>query len=93
MILISKILFFTSHHGFYTAIILALFFGLLFALTKKWWTVLPALPLAILNGIGGQFFNAWFLNKYGIEGTAIITSDIETSSTLNDPISMIMRLS
>lgn len=84
MILISKILFFTSHHGFYTVIILVLFFGLLSALTKKWWFLLPILPLAILNAIGGQFLNAWFLNKYGVESTAIITSDVETNSTLND---------
>lgn len=28
--------------------------------------------------------NAWFLNKYGTESIAIITSDTETNSTLND---------
>ncbi|KMQ67415.1 hypothetical protein ACM39_13315 [Chryseobacterium sp. FH2] len=84
MVFISKILFFTSHHGFYTVIILILFFGLISALTKKAWLLAPILPLAILNGIGGQFLNAWFLNKYGTESTAIITSDVETNSTLND---------
>jgi hypothetical protein len=46
--------------------------------------LLPIIPLAIANGFAGQFLNAWFLNKYGIESTAIITSDIETSSTLNE---------
>lgn len=84
MIFISKILFFTSHHGFFTVIILVLLFGFLSAVTKKWWFLLPILPLSILNGIGGQFLNAWFLNKYGVESTAIITSDVETNSTLND---------
>nr|WP_315033519.1 hypothetical protein [uncultured Chryseobacterium sp.] len=84
MILISKILFFTSHHGFYTVILLILFFGLLSALTKKAWFLVPIIPLAILNGFGGQFLNAWFLNQYGVESTAIITSDTETNSTLND---------
>lgn len=84
MILISKILFFTSHHGFYTVIILFLFFTLLSYITKKAWVLIPIIPLAILNGFGGQFINAWFLNKYGIESTAIITSDVETNSTLND---------
>lgn len=84
MIFVSKILFFTSHHGFYTVIILVLVFGLLSFVTKKGWFLIPILPLAILNGIGGQFLNAWFLNKYGTESTAIITSDVETNSTLND---------
>lgn len=84
MVLISKILFFASHHGFYTVIILFLFFGLLSMLTKKAWFLIPIIPLAILNGFGGQFLNAWFLNKYGVESTAVITSDVETNSTLNE---------
>ncbi|MEJ5051698.1 hypothetical protein WH221_17850 [Chryseobacterium culicis] len=84
MVLISKILFFISHHGFYTVVLLFVFFGLLSYLTKKAWFLIPILPLAILNGFGGQFLNAWFLNKYGVESTAIITSDVETNSTLND---------
>lgn len=84
MIIISKILFFASHHGFYTVIILFLFFGLISWVTKKALFLIPIIPLAILNGFGGQFLNAWFLNKYGIESTAIVTSDVETNSTLND---------
>lgn len=84
MVLISKILFFTSHHGFYTVILLFVFFGLLSYLTKKALFLIPIIPLAILNGFGGQFLNAWFLNKYGVESTAIITSDVETNSTLNE---------
>ncbi len=51
---------------------------------QKVWFVILAIPLSILNGFGGQFLNAWFLNKYGVESTAIITSDEETNSTLND---------
>ncbi|REC46507.1 hypothetical protein [Chryseobacterium pennipullorum] len=84
MVLISKILFFTSHHGFYTVILLFAFFVLISYLTKKAWFLAPIIPLAILNGLGGQFLNAWFLNTYGTESTAIITSDVETNSTLND---------
>ncbi|NIF06431.1 hypothetical protein F3J23_13365 [Chryseobacterium sp. Tr-659] len=84
MVLLSKILFFISHHGFYTVILLILFFGLLSFLTKKVWFLIPIIPLAILNGFAGQFLNAWFLNKYGTESIALITSDIETNSTLND---------
>ncbi|RKE80582.1 hypothetical protein [Chryseobacterium sp. AG363] len=84
MVLISKILFFTSHHGFYTVVLLLVFFVGLSYTTKKTWLLIPIIPLAILNGFGGQFLNAWFLNKYGVESTAIITSDVETNSTLND---------
>lgn len=84
MVLISKILFFTSHHGFYTVILLFLILGLLSYLTKKVWFFILAMPLSILNGFCGQFLNAWFLNKYGVESTAIITSDKETNSTLNE---------
>jgi len=84
MVFISKILFFTSHHGFYTVIILFLLFGFLFVVTRKWWFLIPILPLSIINGFGGQFINAWFLNKYGVESTAILTSDVQTNSTLND---------
>lgn len=84
MVIVSKILFFTSHHGFYTVIILFVFFGLLALITKKALFLIPIIPLAIANGFAGQYLNAWFLNKYGTESTAIITSDIETNSTLND---------
>lgn len=84
MVLISKILFFTSHHGFYTVILLFLILGLLSYLTKKAWLLIFAIPLSILNGFCGQFLNAWFLNSYGVESTAIITSDVETNSTLNE---------
>jgi hypothetical protein len=65
-------------------IILLVFFGLLSFVTKKAWLLAPILPLAILNGFAGQYLNAWFLNEYGVESTAIITSDVETNSTLND---------
>lgn len=84
MVLISKILFFTSHHGFYTVILLFLILGFLSYLTRKIWFFVLAIPLSILNGLCGQFLNAWFLYTYGVESTAIITSDVETNSTLNE---------
>jgi len=84
MIIISKILFFLSHHGFYAVLIFILFFGIITFLTKKGWWLILILPFSIINGIGGQFINAWFLNKFGVESIAIITSDVETNSTLND---------
>ncbi|WP_347219282.1 hypothetical protein [Chryseobacterium sp.] len=64
--------------------LLFLILGALSYLTKKIWFFVLAIPLSILNGFCGQFLNAWFLNQYGVESTAIITSDVETNSTLND---------
>lgn len=84
MVLISKILFFFSHHGFYATIIFFLFFGIISAITKKLFWLIFIIPLSIANAFAGQFLNAWFLNKYGTESIAIITSDTETNSTLND---------
>ncbi len=73
-----------SHHGFLTVVILFIIFGALSALTKKWGLLAVAFILSIGNVIAGQFLNAWVLNKYGTESTAVITSDVETSSTLNE---------
>lgn len=84
MIWISKILFFFSHHGFYSTLIFILFFVIMSTITKKSLWLLPIIPLSIANGFAGQFLNAWFLNKYGVESTAIMTSDVQTNSTLND---------
>ena len=84
MILLSKILFFISHHGFYTVLIIILLFGAIAYFTKKALFLIAILPLSIANGFASQFLNAWFLNKYGVRSTAIITSDVQTNSTLND---------
>lgn len=84
MIILSKILFFFSHHGFYAVLVFILFFGLLSFLTKKTWWLILIIPFSLGNGFAGQFLNAWFLNKYGVESTAIITSDVQTNSTLNE---------
>ena len=43
-----------------------------------------AIVLPVVNVFTIHFLNAWFLNKYGIESTAKIVSDVETNSTLND---------
>ena len=84
MIIISKILYFFSHHGFLSVIFFILFFSLLSFLTKKAWWLILIIIFSFANGFAGQFLNAWFLNKYGVESTAIMTSDVQTNSTLND---------
>ncbi|RKS97761.1 hypothetical protein BCF58_1894 [Chryseobacterium defluvii] len=45
MVSLSKILFFTSHHGIYTVLILFFIFGLLAFVTKKSWFLILILPL------------------------------------------------
>jgi len=84
MVFLSKILYFISHHGFYTTLILILFFLTASYLTKKIWVLILIIPFSVANGVCSQYLNAWFLNKYGVKSNAIITSDIETTSTLND---------
>ena len=84
MILISKILYFFSHHGFLSVIFFILFFSLISYLTKKAWWLILIIIFSFANGFAGQYLNAWFLNQYGVESTAIITSDVQTNSTLND---------
>ncbi len=75
MVAISKILHFISHHGVYTAIILVFLLCFIAVRTKKAKWMILILPLALANGFGSQFLNAWFLNRFGTESTAIITAD------------------
>ena len=84
MIFLSKLLYFISHHGFYTVLILIFIFCVIAFTSKRSIYLIAIIPLSIANGFASQFLNAWFLNKYGVESTAIITSDVTTSSTLND---------
>lgn len=82
MIIISKILFFTSHHGFYTMIILFVLFCVLCILMKKTWLLIPIMPLIILTRFRVQILNASFLNKYEVGSTAVIASNTKRNSTL-----------
>ncbi|QES89974.1 hypothetical protein E0W69_015340 [Rhizosphaericola mali] len=84
MVFISRVLYFISHHGFYSTILFILVLLLLSRLLKKVRIFLLIIPLFVFNIFFSQYLNAWFLNKYGVESTAIITSDEETNSTLND---------
>lgn len=84
MSIISRTLFFLSHHGFLSILLFIVLFGTLTVITKKGWWLILVIPLSIANSIAGQFLNAWFLNKFGVESTAIITSDLETNSMLNE---------
>lgn len=84
MVLISKILYFISHHGFLTVLLLILIFGGLAYWRKKFIYAILIIPLSIANAFASQFLNAWFLNKYGTESLATLVADEQTNSTLND---------
>jgi len=84
MIFLSKLLYFISHHGFYTVLLIILILSLIALLSRKFLFLILIIPLSFANGFASQFLNAWFLNKYGVKSSAIITSNVETSSTLNE---------
>lgn len=53
-------------------------------LRRKFSWLIAGLILGFVNIFTAQFLNAWFLNKFGIQGTAVVTQVVETNSTLND---------
>lgn len=84
MTIISAILYFLSHSPGWSFPILMILCLLLWTWTKKWIFGILALLVPIMNIFLAHMLNAWFLNAYGIKGTAIITKEEQTNSTLND---------
>lgn len=84
MKIISAILYFLSHHPGWSFPIILLFFLLLFAWRKKAVYGILALLMPMANIFLAHMLNAWFLNAYGVKGSAIITKEEQTNSTLND---------
>lgn len=85
MEILSRILFFLSHNGFYSAIFFLLLGALYIYINKKGVWIIPVVIVLIMaNAIAAQFLNAWFLNAFGTRGMAIITQSIQTSSKLNN---------
>ncbi|MBS0032315.1 hypothetical protein ACTJJ0_34045 [Chitinophaga sp. 22321] len=84
MKIISAILYFLSHHPGWSFPLLMIFFGLLWSWRKKTIYGLLVLLAPIANIFLAHMLNAWFLNKFGVKGTAVITQSEQTNSTLND---------
>jgi hypothetical protein len=84
MKIISAILYFFSHHPGWSFPIILFFFLLLFAWRKKTVYGILALLMPMANIFLAHMLNAWFLNAYGVKGSAIITKEEQTNSTLND---------
>ncbi len=64
-------------------IILALFAGLA-VLTKRLWLLVPGFLLGMANIFTASFLNAWFLQAWGVPGSAVVIQSTQTNSTLND---------
>lgn len=91
MIILSKILYFLTHHPFWAwPVIIAVGWLLAYLLAKRsgsgrWYIlILPFFIYGQINFFTAHIFNALFLEAYGIDGSAVITQSEETSSTLND---------
>lgn len=84
MKIISAMLYFLSHHPGWSFLVILLLFTLISIWRKKTLYAILALVLPIANIFLAHMLNAWFLNVYGIKGSAIITKEERTNSTLND---------
>jgi hypothetical protein len=91
MVILSAILYFLTHHPFWSWPVLVLVGWLLARVLAKWrknnaWyaLILVFFIYANLNVFVAHIFNALLLEAFGEDGTAVITHMEETSSTLND---------
>lgn len=88
---LSAILYFLTHHPFWSwPLIIAVGVVLAHLLARwsgraRWYIlILPFFLYGQINIFTAHIFNALFLEAFGIDGTAVITQSEETSSTLND---------
>ncbi|WP_339208362.1 hypothetical protein MHH56_11620 [Paenibacillus sp. FSL K6-3182] len=92
MYIISAVLYFLTHHPFWSLLIILFFsfaMGIFLSIWRnhgKWFFILPCLGLlaAILNIFVTHYLNSLFLNAVGTESTAIIVYAEETNSLYND---------
>lgn len=88
---LSAILYFLTHHPFWSwPLIIAVGVVLAHLLARwsgsaRWYIlILPFFLYGQINIFTAHIFNALFLQAYGVDGSAVITQSEETSSTLND---------
>jgi len=84
MKILSMLFYFFAHHGAWSFVVL-----LVTGIVISFWRssvfyVILSFVLALANVFTGQFVNAAFLAHYGVRGSAVVTLEQETSSTLND---------
>lgn len=81
---ISIILYFLSNHPVWGFLIIFVLFSLIAMLRGKILYMILGFTFAFANIFATHFLNAWFLNKFGVKATAVITNAEQTNSTLND---------
>ncbi|MGY0041527.1 hypothetical protein [Pedobacter sp. NJ-S-72] len=84
MKIISMLFYFFAHHGAWSFFVLLLVGSAISFLRNSVFYVIILFILALANVFTGQFLNAVFLAHYGETGSAVITLEEETSSTIND---------
>jgi len=76
--------YFFAHHGAWSFFVLLLSGVVISFWRKSIFYVIIGFILALVNVFTGQFVNAVFLAHYGERGSAVVTLEEETSSTIND---------
>jgi len=91
MVILSAILYFLTQHPIWSLPLFILLGVVLAQLLARWrrnqgWQALIILffVLGMVNIFSAHIFNALFLQAFGVDGTAVITQEEETNSTLND---------
>lgn len=84
MQVLSMLFYFLAQHSILAFLVINFIGALLFFWKLGKRCMVIAFIFSVLNFFIGQFYNAWFLAKFGTRGTAIITAAEETSSTLNE---------
>lgn len=84
MKILSMLFYFFAHHGAWSFFVLLIIGIILSFWRSSVFYVILGFVLALANVFTGQFVNAAFLAHYGVRGSAVVTLEQETSSTLND---------
>ncbi|MBB5644378.1 hypothetical protein [Pedobacter cryoconitis] len=84
MKILSMLFYFFAHHGAWSFLVLLITGIVLSFWRSSIFYVILSFILALANVFTGQFVNAAFLAHYGVRGSAVVTLEQETSSTLND---------
>ncbi|MCL7988292.1 hypothetical protein M8998_10115 [Sphingobacterium sp. lm-10] len=84
MQVLSALLYFLAQHAVIAILVINLIGFLLVIWRFKIRVMVITFILSMLNFFAGNILNAWFLAKFGTNGTAIITSAEQTSSMMNE---------
>ena len=84
MKILSMFFYFLAHHGAWSFFLILITGVVISFWRSRVFYVVLSFVLALANVFTGQFVNATFLAHFGVRGSAVVTLEQETSSTLND---------